>query len=169
MSNKNYFKDKSGAISVEFALIAPILSLIMMGLIDAGEALIRYRVITQMTESVANVSKGLSVAATSSAKADLNSSNIAIIKNGVELITSANSLNNVKVSVYMVSKSANTSATYTDKFVITGSGLTEGDYAKEVAAIIPGESILICESEYTQPIFFDFFQAPFNLKAKYSK
>lgn len=169
MNIRNYLKDKSGVMSIEFALIAPILCLLMTGLIDAGEALVRYRVVTQMTESVVHVSKNLSVAATSNAKANLSSSGIAIVKNGVDLITSANALGDVKVSVYIISKSANTPTVYTDKFIITGSSLTAGDYEQEVNAIIPGETILICESEYTQPIFFDFFKTPFNLKAKYSK
>jgi Flp pilus assembly protein TadG len=169
MNIRNFFKDKTGVMTVEFALLAPLLSLIMMGLIDAGEALMRYRIITQLTESVVHVAKNLSVAATQDKRATLSAENISIIKRGVDLITSKSLMTDVKVSVYVVSKSVNTSETSTDNFIIAGASYTKGDNSTEGAALKPGEIIIICESEYTQPVFFDVFKTPFNLSAKYAR
>jgi Flp pilus assembly pilin Flp len=169
MNMKNFVKDKSGVMSVEFALIAPILSLLMMGLIDAGEGLMRYRIITQLTESVVIVAKSLSVAATQDQRANLSPENITIIKRGVDLITSKTSMADVKVSVYIVAKSKNTSDVSTEKFKISGTGFTKGDNSIQSAALKDGEITIICESEYTQPVFFDVFKTPFNLSAKYAR
>ena len=167
MMIKDYFKNKSGSMSVEFALIGPVLCFLMMGLIDAGEALARYRVVTQITESVVNVAKSLSVAATKDSRANLSVPNIAIVKRGIDLIAATSSLSDIKVSVYTVSKSANSGELYTDNFLISGSSLTAGDY--NVDNLSGGESVVICEAEYTQPVFFDVFKKPFNLNARYMK
>jgi Flp pilus assembly protein TadG len=169
MKIKKYINDVSGVMSIEFALIGPILCLLMLGLIDAGEALMRYRTLTQMSESTVRVALYLSDSATKDKKASINESGLAILKQGVNLIAVSNPMQDLKVSIFQVSKSAYNSSVSSVASVITGSGLTAADYDKESAALSPGESIIICEAEYTQPVFFDVFKAPFKLKVRYSK
>jgi Flp pilus assembly protein TadG len=96
---------KSGIVAVEFSLLAPVLVMLLMGVVESCRALLAYRNVAQMTESLAWTTQTLVTPATSTANASLPASAKTILDNIIFVMQGATAPSNLTVSVRYLAKS----------------------------------------------------------------
>ncbi len=168
MKNTRFVKNNSGVAALEFALIVPVLVLIMTGLIDGGEAFLKYRAMTQVSESVVRMATFLTTGATQDTSASIDPASMAIIKRGVDLATMTTPIIDLNVSLYVLSKPVIVSKPLSViPFIVSGNTISDASFDTEASLLLPGETIIACQIEYLQPVFFNTVFKPFNIKIKY--
>lgn len=163
----------SGAASVEFAFIAPLMILLMVGIVDAGTLLLKYRHAFQAAASLAETGSRLSIAdrtGSSGAQNPITQEQAALLDNGVKLIM-GNNIQGIRASAQRVIRSAG--AIKPEWAWVNNSGSRSGGQAAvnqaEVLALTrDGESLLVADVTFEHKFLFGILGAKMNLTAHYA-
>ena len=136
-----FLKQKSGVSSVEFALIAPLMITIFLGLVELSDGLTATRKVASATSTAADLI-GRTKTASNSDIADVFSATRAIL----EPYDTSSVV--VRISSVIVNLDASTSVGWSDALNTTA--LTEGDtYVLPSGVGFPGGSVIVTEVAYT--------------------
>jgi Flp pilus assembly protein TadG len=175
--------DQRGVAAIEFALIAPVLATMMMGLCDVGEALISDRMMVETAEALVRGANALIVPAQCSftgsgasttqscTPASMSSDSTDTLVNVLRISMTGTTLggtsfSNVNATVYRVVNN-NGSYAVANTFVISGSSQAL-DPATLSNYLPSGGSTLVATISYQQTMLFPFFSVSLPLSTRYT-
>ncbi len=166
-------RDRAGTVAIEFAILAPLMIVLMVGVVDLGSFLMKYRHAVQAASSLAQVGAYLSIQNRDSAKGTENTitkDQVKLIGNGLKMIFGESDAAKAKVLARRVVRTGTElKADWT-----YGHGMTDDDtdrnsfpldQQKILSQIAPGESLMVVDVSFSHQFIFSQF---FGKESKFS-
>jgi Flp pilus assembly protein TadG len=167
---RHFFEGKladSGAVAVEFSLIAPVLLVLVLGVAETCRALLAYRNVAQMTQSLTWTTKALVIPPTSKKAVTLPSSANTVLDNIIFVMQGATAPQDLSVSVRYLAKSmsdGSLSETVLYKTPMTPANDNSGIDTN----MMSGDTRIVVQSLYNHKLLFGFFGVSLSLSSRYS-
>ncbi|HEY8066342.1 MAG TPA: TadE/TadG family type IV pilus assembly protein [Methylosinus sp.] len=138
---------KSGIVAVEFSLLAPVLVMLLLGVVESCRALLAYRNVAQMTESLAWTTQTLVAPATSTANSSLPTSAKTVLDNIIFVMQGATAPSNLTVSVRYLAKSM-TSGSISETVLYKTTTAPTANNAGISTNMMNGDTRIVAQSVY---------------------
>ena len=167
--------DERGTVAIEFAILAPLMLLLVVGIADVGTLLMKYRHGVQAAASLAQVGSRLSVQNRSTSQGAANSitdEQSALLNNGLKMVFGEKDAAKANAIARRVIRSGNTlKSDWAWSQGNTGKGGNAFPLnAQEILSqIAPGESLMVVDVSFTHQFFFSrFFGRESHFTAHYT-
>jgi Flp pilus assembly protein TadG len=157
----------SGIAAIEFSFIMPVLLLLVLGVVDICRALIAYRNIAQMTQSLAWATKATLIPATSKQPASLPGSANNVLSNVIFVMQGNAAPSDLSVSVRYLVRSMQTSQ-ISDTILYQTQVAPTSDNTAIVTNMKDGDTRLVVQSTYQYRLLFGFVGTNITLSSRYS-
>jgi Flp pilus assembly protein TadG len=165
-----FFKGKraeSGIVAVEFSVVAPVLFLLALGVAETCRALLAYRNVAQMTQSLAWAAKALVVPPTSKTTVALPSSAKTALDNIVFVMQGATAPSNLSVSVRYLAKSMSDGSISETVLYKTQTAPANNNSGIDTN-MMSGDTRIVVQSLYNHNLLFGLFATSISLSSRYS-
>ena len=179
---RRFARARQGVAAVEFAFIAPVAIALLVGLLTSGEAMMRYRLIAQTTQSVTWGAKALMTAPDADSYAVLGYASVEKLRNillATQQVAAVPStyqmslrrmvnVNGVwKKKPFVVVDAAGVSHQVTE-YDLGGHGLPPEDDVELSVAMKNGDALVVVQSSYAWPLGVGMRGASLTLTSRYS-
>ncbi|WP_400767752.1 TadE/TadG family type IV pilus assembly protein [Methylosinus sporium] len=138
---------RSGIVAVEFGLLAPVLVMLLLGVVESCRALLAYRNVAQMTESLAWTAQTLVTPATSTANASLSTGAKTVLGNIIFVMQGATAPANLNISVRYLAKSM-TSGVISDSVLYQTTSAPTANNSGIATNMMSGDTRIVAQSVY---------------------
>lgn len=166
-------RDRNGTVAIEFAVLAPLMIVLMVGVVDLGSFLMKYRHAVQAASSLAQTGAYLSIQDRDPSKGTRNTitkDQVKLLGNGLKMVLGETDAAKAKVLARRVVRTGTTLVTDWTY----GHGLPDDDKKgavfpldtqKIISQIAPGESLMVVDVSFTHQFLFTRF---FGKDSKFS-
>ena len=165
-TRSRFLRSADGAVAVEFALIAPILLMLAVGVMSLGEELRQYRHAFQTAASLAMTAAPFSVSNTS-VSTQITQSESDALTNGVKVLVGSQNVASLKATAQrvVVLPAGKTSIAWTWS---TAGATVPAISHREIAAFAkPGESVMVVDVSLSRPYLFGLFGGRHTMTSHY--
>ena len=168
-------RDESGTVAVEFAILAPLMVVLMVGIIDLGTMLMKYRHAVQAAASLAQVGAHLSIENRDASKGVANTitpEQSDMLNNGLKMVFGKTDTKNVTALARRVIRTGNelkTDWAWSKGNIGKNGSAYPLNEQKILTQTVPGESLMVIDVSFSHRFLFaSFFGKDSVLTAHYS-
>lgn len=165
-----FLRNEGGTVAIEFAILAPVMIILMIGVVDLGSLLMKYRHSVQAASSLAQVGAYHSIMNRDSSQGVENTiteDQAKLIGNGLKMVLGENDAEKTNILARRVIR--NGSNLKTDWTYRKGDGEFPLNTKEILSQIAPGESLMVVDLSFShQFIFTSFFGKESRISAHYT-